>query len=252
MSALDDLAGAAASGTLYGIGVGPGDVRYLTLRAAGLVHSVDVIAYFAKRGRVGNARRIVAPLMAAGRQELRLEYPVTDEVPVSDPSYGAQITGFYAAAAEQLEGLLASGASVGLLAEGDPFFYGSFMHMWRRLAERFPVEIVPGVTGMSGCWTKANTPITWGDDILTVLPGTLPQDALVAQLLATDAAVIMKVGRNLGKVRRAVADAGLSDRAIYVERGTMDGERIQDLAETTEETGPYFAMVLIPGLGRRL
>jgi precorrin-2/cobalt-factor-2 C20-methyltransferase len=252
MSALEALAGRAKAGTLYGIGVGPGDVRYLTLRAAGLVQSVDVIAFFAKRGRMGNARRIVTPLMEDGRRELRLEYPVTDEVPTSDPAYGEQISRFYAEASDQLAAQLKAGFSVGLLAEGDPFFYGSFMHMWRRLAEQHAVEIVPGVTGMSGCWTKANAPITWGDDILTILPGTLPHEALVERLRATDAAVIMKVGRNLGKVRRAIADAGLSDRAIYVERGTMDGERIQHLAATTEEMGPYFAMVLIPGQGRRL
>src|SRR5262249_30394753 len=79
MSALDALAGSAAPGTLYGIGVGPGDVRYLTLRAAALVQAVDLVAYFAKRGHVGNARRIVAPLLSAGRSEQRFEYPLTDE-----------------------------------------------------------------------------------------------------------------------------------------------------------------------------
>jgi precorrin-2/cobalt-factor-2 C20-methyltransferase len=252
MSPLHQLAGTATPGTLYGIGVGPGDPRYMTLRAAGLVLAVDVIAYFAKRGRTGNARRIVEPLLTAGRDELRLEYPVTDEVPVADPTYGQQMTRFYASAADQLEAALNAGKSVGLLAEGDPFFYGSFMHMWRRLAERHPVEVVPGVTGMSGCWTRANVPITWGDDILSVLPGTLPEDALTARLASTDAAVIMKVGRNLGKVRRAVAAAGLLDRAVYVERGTMPDETVRPLAEMTDEHGPYFAMVLVPGQGRRL
>src|SRR6185295_10860135 len=116
---------------------------------------------------------------------------------------------------------LRQGRSVGLLAEGDPFFYGSFMHMWRRLEKAFPVEVVPGVTGMSGCWTRANAPITWGDDVLAVMPGTLPEAQLVERLGAADACVIMKVGRNLAKVRRAVEAAGLIDRAIYVERGTM-------------------------------
>ena len=101
------------------------------------------------------------------------------------------------------------GKSVGLLAEGDPFFYGSFMHMWRRLEGDFPVEIVPGVTGMSGCWTRANAPITWGNDILSVLPGTLGEEQLTRRLAETDAAIIMKVGKNLEKVRRAVTAAGL-------------------------------------------
>lgn len=252
MTSLDSLAGTASAGTLYGIGVGPGDVRYLTLRAAGLVRAVDVVAFFAKKGAQGNARRIVAPLMGAGRTELRLEYPVTDEIPSGHPDYQSLIAGFYRQSAERLASLLKQGRSIGLIAEGDPFFYGSFMHMWRRLATDFPVEVVPGVTGMSGCWTRANLPITWGDDTLAVLPGTLEETQLADRLRLTDAAVIMKVGRNLGKVRRAVEAAGLLSRAVYVERGTMREERILPLAECGEPAGAYFAMVLIPGQGRAL
>jgi precorrin-2/cobalt-factor-2 C20-methyltransferase len=252
MTSLDTLAGTARAGTLYGIGVGPGDVRYLTLRAAGLVRAVDVVAFFAKKGLQGNARRIVAPLLAAGQAEERLEYPVTEEVPADSADYQHQIGIFYRETAERLSGLLREGKSVGLLAEGDPFFYGSFMHMWRRLASDFPVEVVPGVTGMSGCWTRAQTPITWGDDMLAVLPGTLGEDQLIERLRLTDAAVIMKVGRNLAKVRRAVEQAGLLSRAIYVERGTMEDERIVPLVDCTDSRGAYFGMVLIPGEGRRI
>ena len=252
MTALEALAGTATAGTLYGIGVGPGDVRYLTLRAAGLVGAVDVIAYFSKKGRVGNARRIVAPLLAEGRDERRFEYPLTDEVPADSTEYQASMGSFYRDMAGQLAGLLRQGRSVGLLAEGDPFFYGSFMHMWWRLAPHFPVEVVPGVTGMSGCWTRANLPITWGNDTLAVLPGTLDEQRLVERLRLTDAAVIMKVGRNLAKVRRAVDAAGLLSRAVYVERGTMKDERIVPLAQCEAAAGAYFAMVLVAGQGRRL
>ena len=252
MTTLEPIGGTAAAGTLYGIGVGPGDVRYLTLRAAALVAAVDVIAYFAKAGREGNARRTVAPLLDAGRPEIKLEYPVTNELPVGHPEYQRQIADFYAKAAETLAGCLARGQSVGLLAEGDPFFFGSFMHMWRRLEADFAVEVVPGVTGMSGCWTRANTPITWGDDILTVLTGTLDEAVLARRLSETDAAVIMKVGRNLEKVRRAVVAANCLARAIYIERGTMAGERIVPLSECRDASGPYFSMVLIPGQGRRI
>lgn len=252
MTSLNAFAGNVHGGTLYGIGVGPGDVRYLTLRAAALVGAVDVVAFFAKQGKRGNARRIVDPLMALGRIELRLEYPVTDEISAESADYQGQISDFYERTSQKLADLLREGKSVGLLAEGDPFFYGSFMHMWRRLETDFPVEVVPGVTGMSGCWTRANVPITWGNDTLSVLPGTLDEAQLVDRLKQTDAAVIMKVGRNLGKVRRAVEEAGLLSRALYVERGTMDDERILPLADCHEERGAYFAMVLIPGQGRRL
>src|SRR6266404_4428747 len=252
MTGFDAIAGTATGGTLYGIGVGPGDVRYLTLRAAGLVRDVDVVAFFAKRGLQGNARAIVDPLIAPGRTELRLEYPVTDDMPPEDLVYQEQIKRFYEESVEVLSKLLRQGKSVGLLAEGDPFFYGSFMHIWRRLDGDFPIEIVPGVTGMSGCWTRANAPITWGNDILSVLPGTLGEEQLTRRLAETDAAIIMKVGKNLAKVRRAVEAAGLLSRALYIERGTMQGEQIMPLADCCQPAGPYFGMVLIPGEGRRL
>ena len=252
MTTLEEIGGTAKPGTLYGVGVGPGDVRYLTLRAASLIRSVDVIAYFAKQGRQGHARRIAGPLLSPDRTEEKLEYPVTDEVPVADAFYQSEIAGFYREAAARLAAHLEAGRSVGLLAEGDPFFFGSFMHMWRRLEERFPVEVVPGVTGMSGCWTRANTPITWGDDTLTVLAGTLDEAILTRRLSDTDAAVIMKVGRNLAKVRRAIEAARCMDRAIYIERGTMADERLVPLREITADRGPYFASVLVPGQGRRL
>jgi precorrin-2/cobalt-factor-2 C20-methyltransferase len=252
MSPLELIAGGAEAGTLYGIGVGPGDVRYLTLRAAGLIRSVDVLACFAKEGRESCARSVAAPLIEPGREELTLYYPVTTEAPVEDAAYTSPMRDFYEASAERLAALLRAGRSVGLMGEGDPFFYGSFMHMWRRLERDFPVEIVPGVIGISGCAAKANAPLTWGDDVLTVLPGTLDEATLARRLADTDAAAIMKVGRNLAKVRRAVAQAGLLDRALYVERGTMPGERVAPLADVDAAKAPYFSMILIPGNGRRI
>ena len=252
MNPLDAIMGTAKAGMLHGIGVGPGDVSLMTLRAAGLIRTVDTLAYFAKAGNKSNARRVAAPLIEAGRKEMPLHYPVTTELSVADPGYKQQIRAFYAEAAAAIAERLRAGESVGLLAEGDPFFYGSFMHMWRRLAADFPVEVVPGVTGFSGCSARAGAPLTWGDDVLTVLPGTLDEATLLRRLAETDAAVIMKIGRNMAKARRAITAANLIDRAIYVERGSMPGERIAPLTEVMDDSAPYFSMILIPGQGRRL
>jgi precorrin-2/cobalt-factor-2 C20-methyltransferase len=239
------------TGTLIGLGLGPGDPELITVKAAKCLAAAPVVAYFAKAGRVGHARTIVAPHLAPGTEELPLAYPVTTEIALDDPAYNATLSAFYAEAAEAIAARLAGGRDVVLIAEGDPLFYGSFMHMLARLRPRFPVTIIPGVTGMSGCWSAANLPITWGDDILTVLPGTLPEAVLTERLKTTDAAVIMKLGRNLPKVRRALAAAGLLGRAVLVERGTMAGERIRPLAEVDDAPVPYFALVLVAGEGRR-
>ncbi len=136
---------------------------------------------------------------------------------------------------------------VAVIAEGDPLFYGSYMHLHVRLSPRYPTEIVAGVTGMSGCWSAVGTPIAQGDDVFTVLPGTLPEYELERRLADTDAAVVMKIGRHLAKVRRALERAGRLDRAIYVERGTMANASVMQLIDKLDTFAPYFAMVLVPG-----
>ncbi len=246
-----DPAAAVRTGTLHGVGLGPGDPELMTVRAVRLVQAAPVIAYFAKAGRRGNARAIVDPWVTPGTEELMLSYPVTTEIHFAEGAYVSALAGFYEEAAERLATVLAAGRDVALICEGDPMFYGSFMHLFTRLRDRFTVSITAGVSGMSGCWASAGQPMTWGDDVLTVLPGTLAEDDLARRLAGTDAAVIMKLGRNLPKVRRALAAAGLLDRAIYVERGTMAGERIEPLAGKADDEAPYFSMILVPGEGRR-
>jgi len=242
---------AVVTGTLYGVGMGPGDPDYLTLKALRVLERAPVLVHFCKRGRRGNARTIADALISDPAREFPLVYPYTTELAPDHAEYVSALAAFYDDAAARLADHLGAGRDVAILSEGDPFFYGSFMHLWRRLKDRFPVEVVPGVTGMSGCWTRAGTPITWGDDVLTVLPATLPHEALTAQLAGTDAAVIMKLGRHLPKVRRALTEAGLIARAVYVERGTMAGESVMALADKPDDIAPYFSMVLVPGEGRR-
>ncbi len=240
-----------SAGTLIGVGLGPGDPELLTVKAVRVLEAAPVVAYFAKRGRRGNARTVADTWLPAGVEELPLHYPVTVEIPFDHPDYVAALSGFYADAAGLLAARLAAGRDVALLCEGDPLFYGSFMHLYVRLRERFPCRIVPGVTGMSGCWTAAGAPMTWGDDVLSVIPGTLPAAALSARLATADAAVVMKLGRNLPKVRTALAEAGLLERAVYVERGTMAAEVVMPLTDKGDDAAPYFSMVLVPGQGRR-
>jgi precorrin-2/cobalt-factor-2 C20-methyltransferase len=242
---------APGMGRLYGVGLGPGDPELLTVKAVRLIQAAPVVAYFAKAGRRGNARKIVDRWLLASCEELPLFYPVTTEIPFDDPCYAALLAAFYEASAEALAAHLLAGRDVALLSEGDPLFYGSFIHLFVRLQARFPVIIVPGVTAMSGCLASSRTPVAWGDDVLTVLPGTLSAAALAERLKGCNAAAIMKIGRNLAKVRAALVAAGLLDRAVYVERATMEDEIVLPLAQKTDDAAPYFAMVIVGGAGRR-
>ena len=237
----------SGEGTLRGVGVGPGDPELMTLKAVRMVRAAPVIAYFAKAGRVGHARTIAAQWVGAQHIEAPMHYPVTTEIPHTDPAYAQALDAFYDTQAARLAGHLQAGRDVSVLCEGDPMFYGSFMHLFVRLQDRFATEICAGVTGMAGCWASARQPMCWGDNVVSVLPGTLPQAQLAARLKAADAAVVMKLGRNFAKVCAAIAEAGRLDEAIYAERGTMAGERILPLREAQGAPAPYFALVLIPG-----
>lgn len=235
------------SGRLIGIGVGPGDPELMTLKAVRALREADVIAHFAKAGHASNARAIVADYLSGRAEELSLLYPVTTETPKAHADYTRAIDTFFDESAATVAGHLDRGRIVAVLSEGDPLFYGSYMHLHVRLAARYPTEVIAGVTGMSGCWSAAGVPIAQGDDVLTVLPGTLPEETLARRLADTQAAVVMKIGGNLPKVRRALAAAGRLQRALYVERGTMPNARTIPLVEKADDQAPYFAVVLVPG-----
>lgn len=238
-------------GTIFGLGLGPGEPDLMSVRADRLLRQARHVAYFRKAGKPGQARQIVAGMLADGVIEFPMEYPVTTEIPLDDPAYNDALGPFYADCARHLRALSDAGEDIVVLCEGDPFFYGSFMHLYTRLRDTNPVQVVPAITGMSGAWTATGQPITWGDDVLTVLMGTLPEAELARHMADTDALVVMKIGRNIDKVRRALETAGRMDRAWLVEYATMPGQKVMRLAEVEGRVTPYFSIVLVHGQGRR-
>jgi precorrin-2/cobalt-factor-2 C20-methyltransferase len=239
------------SGRLIGIGVGPGDPELLTLKAARTLAEADVVAHFAKAGNDSNARRTIQGHLRHGVEELALLYPVTTELPKDCAAYGDAIAAFYDSSAAAVARHLDAGRTVAVISEGDPLFYGSYMHLHVRLAPRYRVEIVPGVTAMSGCWSSAGAPIAQGDDVFVVLPATLPEAELERRFADADAAVVMKLGRHLEKVRRVLHRTGRLSQAIYVERGTTSEAVTMPLADKRDEVAPYFSVILLPGWEKR-
>jgi precorrin-2/cobalt-factor-2 C20-methyltransferase len=239
------------SGRLVGVGVGPGDPELLTLKGARTLAEADVVAHFAKAGNASNARRIVAQHLRPGMQELPLLYPVTTEMPTGSREYRDAICAFYDDSAASVSQHLDEGRTVAVLSEGDPLFYGSYMHLHVRLAPHYRVEVIPGVTGMSGCWSLTGTPMAQGDDVFVVLPATLAEAELERRLLDADAAVVMKLGRHLEKVRRVLSRTGRLSRAVYVERGTTAESVAVPLEQKHDDVAPYFSVILVPGWDQR-
>jgi precorrin-2/cobalt-factor-2 C20-methyltransferase len=240
-----------STGTVFGVGLGPGDPDLMSVRAHRLVQSARHVAFFRKAGSKGRARQIVDGLLSGEAREHPMDYPVTTEIPLSDPAYNACLSAFYEASVAHLIDLAAGGEDVIVLCEGDPFFYGSFMHLYERLRGRVAVEVIPAITGMSGAWTATGHPVTWGDDIMTVLMATLPEEVLARRLADTDAAVVMKIGRNLPKLCKALRAAGMMDRAWLVQYATMAEQQVAPLAEVCDSDPPYFSIVVVHGRGRR-
>ena len=237
-------------GTIHGVGLGPGEPDLLSVRADRLLRGARHVAFFRKAGRQGQARRIVEGMLGPEVIEFPMEYPVTTEIPVGDPRYSELLTAFYADCSEHLRALSEAGEDVVVLCEGDPFFYGSFIHLYLRLKDHVPVEVVPAITGMSGAWTATGVPITSGDDILTVLMGTMSEEALARGMASADALVVMKVGRNIEKIRRALATVGKLEAAWLVEFATMPNQRVMKLSEANGRITPYFSIVMVHGKGR--
>ena len=239
-----------SAGVLYGVGLGPGAQDLLSVRADRLVRGAGHVAHFRKAGRKGQARQLVQGMLRADAVEFAMEYPVTTEIPLDDPAYAATLAAFYADCAAHLRALVKAGEDVVVLCEGDPFFYGSFMHLYTRLKDHVPVEVVPGITGMSAAWTATGAPITWGDDVLTVAMATLSEAELTRRIRDTDALVVMKIGTNFDKLRRAVVAAGRMDQAWLVQYAAMPAQSVQLLAQVAGPV-PYFSIVIVHGQGRR-
>ena len=224
------------SGVLYGVGLGPGDPELVTLKAARLIGGAEVVAYPALAGSPSFARSIAAGLIPEGVREIVVNVPMKPE---RGPAQAAYDLGALAIAAE-----LEAGRDVVVLCEGDPFFYGSFMYLYARLADRFEVEVVPGVTSVTAAAARAGQPLVARNERLTVLPGPLPEAELRARIEGAESVAIMKLGRHFAKVREVIEGLGLTDRATYVERVGLADERVCALADAPE-VAPYFSMILL-------
>lgn len=238
-------------GTLWGVGLGPGDPELVTVKAARLIGAADVVAYHSARHGRSIARGIAEPYLRPGQIEEHLVYPVTTGSTDHPGGYDGAMADFYRDCAERIAAHLDAGRNVALLAEGDPLFYSSYMHMHTRLTRQFNAVIVPGVTSVSAASAATGTPLVQADEVLTVLPATLPVAELTRRLADADSAVILKLGRSYPAVREALSAAGRLDDAFYVERASTPSERVLPAAAVDGSSVPYFSLAMVAGGQRR-
>jgi precorrin-2/cobalt-factor-2 C20-methyltransferase len=225
------------SGKIHGLGVGPGDPELITVKALRLLRAAPVVAYPAPDDGASFARAIVARWLVPSQIEIAIR------VPMESARFPAQAV--YDRAAEEIAGHAAAGRDVAVLCQGDPFFYGSFMYLFARLAERVPVDVVPGVSSLTACAAAAHWPLAARDDALMVLPASLADDDLTRRLAAADSVAFIKLGRHFARVRALLARLGLAADARYVERATTASQRVLPLDAVDPAGVPYFSMILL-------
>ena len=230
------------SGTLYGLGIGPGDPELVTLKALRVLQAAPVIAYPAPMEGESLARALAAPHIPEGREEIAIRTPYSTDPAVATPVYDR--------AAEDLAAHLDAGRDVAVLCEGDPFFYGSFMYLHDRLAERFPTEVVPGVSSLTAAAAVTGRPLVSRNQVLTVIPALLPADEIAARLRQCDGAAILKLGRHFPKVLKVLDDMGLAETSHYVSHATMERQTVSPVRDANPNAAPYFSLILVGGKDR--
>jgi precorrin-2/cobalt-factor-2 C20-methyltransferase len=235
-----------AKGALYGVGVGPGDPELITVKAVNTMNMARVVAFFAKRGKLGNAHAAAKHLIHAEAELLPLIYPYTVELSPRHPSYIAAMRAFYDESARRVAERLDAGLDVAVLCEGDPMFYGSYMYLHDRLADDYRSTVIPGITSFAGCAAGAGMALVSTDRVFSIVPGTLPERDLEQKLQSADAVAIIKLGSNFGKVRRVLERLGRLEHATYFEHGTTEREVVMPLAQKTGERSLYFSLIIVP------
>lgn len=224
------------TGTLIGVGLGPGDPDLVTLKAARALAAAPIIAYPALPGTASFARSIAAPHMNPAAREITIEVPITPE---RGPAQAAYDQGA-AAIAEALD----QGTDVAVLCEGDPFFYGSFMYLHARLSDRYETQVIPGITSIMAAAAALDLPLTARNEVLATLPAPLDSDTIRQRIEIADSLAIMKIGRHMGRIRTLLTELGLAPQARYIERATLPEQRILPLSKAPDPA-PYFSMILV-------
>ncbi len=225
------------SGVLYGVGVGPGDPELMTLKAHRLLSECEVVAYPAPDDGPSFARAIASPYIRTDHVEIEITIPMKTE------RHPAQSV--YDRASQEIAEHLDGQRDVVVLCEGDPFFYGSFMYLFERLADKYRCEIVPGVSSLMASASALKRPIAARNDVLTIIPAPLDNEAIMQRLALGEAIAFIKVGRHFDRIRNLIERAGLTGNAGYLERVSLANEKVRALGDVKADAAPYFSIILI-------
>lgn len=231
-----------AAGVFYGVGVGPGDPELLTLKAVRLIREADFVVYLANEEGQSQARHIARYAFDEGGKPDRMELPLP--MPMSNDRTQANIV--YNRAAEQIAMALDQDQQVIFLCEGDPLLFGSFSYLLERLSERFPCEVVPGISSINAAAATLVEPLVQLKESFAVISGRQSDEQIEAALNNHDALVILKAGLARPRLLNLLQKTGRTGQARYLEYIGRENQKIErDVASLTEQSGPYFSLFVV-------
>ncbi len=228
-------------GTLYGVGVGPGDPELISLKAARILGEIDVVfAAASTKNDYSQALSIAGPHLKKDVEVVKLDFPMTRNQETLGQAWEAN--------AEKVRATLDTGQNCAFLTLGDPMTYSTFGYLLKTLdpsGKENNVEIVPGITSYQAAAAKTRTVLAESGQSLVVVPGICPPERLEQLLDAADNAVILKVYRNFEEIRKCLNKLDLSGRTKFISRLGLEGEKIvQDINEIRDNPH-YFSLLLV-------
>lgn len=229
-------------GTLYGLGVGPGDPELITVKAFRVIQETPVIAYPRKRkGSKSYAQRIVDVYIRPGEKEmLGLVFPMTKDQAILDVEWRKTI--------EIVYDKLQEGKDVAFVTEGDPLLYSTFIHMMKLMQELHPeieVKTVPGISSFNGSASRLGIALADGDDHVAIIPATDEYEVMRKAIEDHDAVVFIKVAKVIDLMIEVLGDLNLLDKASVVTKVTSEEEVIWSIDELEGADLEYLTLMVV-------
>ena len=230
-------------GSLYGIGVGPGDPELLTIKAQRTLQSVAVICFTQlDDGKESYALNVVRGVLEAAKPEfLAITIPSDDATPVSPQTW--------ADAAQDIAGHLRQGKDVAFITEGDPMLYSEFFIVLESVKAVVPdlgVVVIPGVSSVMAAAASSGMPLVTHGQRLTILPRVYGIDDLREAITNSDTTVLMEVDRDLLQALANLEKLGLTGKATYVLQASTARESVvEDISQLSAEDLDYFSLLII-------
>jgi precorrin-2/cobalt-factor-2 C20-methyltransferase len=222
-------------GTLYGIGVGPGDPELLTIKALRLIREAEVIAVPAKQKEDSVAYQIVKKAYP----ELEKKDVLAIDMPMTKDKEKLQAS--HRLGAQMVEQELNQGKNVAFLTLGDPTVYSTYLYIHRLVgADGFPTEIVSGIPSFCAVAARMNMGLVEKADLLHVIPSSYPVEEA---LKLPGTRVLMKAGKKMGQVKQQLQQ--LPSSVSMIENCGMAEERIYRSADEIPEDAGYYSLIIV-------